>query len=311
MEVKTQFENLVIEGAAMRGYAYCGALLSLEEMGILSNMKRFAGTSVGAFFACCLAVGMSAKDLKSKLDRDLHPNDLIPYYCTPSLIYNLWKHYGMYSIDPLEKLLIKLIAPYVNKDITFQQLYEKTGKELVVVTCNLNKRIPVYLHRHSFPHLRIVDGVMMSVSIPLFFRPRLYDILGTPDYYVDGGIVNNYPIWIFNDLEKLKENRIEEIDDMCVSKKTLGLKILGSKEAHTPQVFVGRDIFKNVFQIVKDVINTLLLQLERSQINPCYLKQTIAIKTEGPDFVDMELSDDKKELLTHLGKAAVKEYFKL
>ena len=311
MEVKTQFENLVIEGAAMCGYAYCGALVSLENMGILEDIKRFAGTSVGAFFACCLAIGISAKELKNRLYEELNPNELIPDLCTLSLIYNIYKYYGMYSIDPLEKLLIKLISPYVNSDITFQQLYEKTGKELVIVTCNLNKRIPVYLHRYSYPNLKIVDAVIMSVSIPLFFRPRKYNIMGTKDYYIDGGIVNNYPIWIFNDIEKLKQCNYDQIDKNIVTYKTLGLKILGNKETNNSQVFMGRGIFENIFQFIQGIINTILLQIERNQINPLYLKQTIAISTESSDFINMELNYERKELLTKLGEMAVREYFKL
>src|SRR3972149_7838221 len=154
MEVKTLYENLVFEGAAMRGFAYTGALVSLQNMNILNNIKRFAGTSIGAFFACCMAIGMSPEQLHDKLDKELKSELLFPNYCFLRLIYNVWKYYGMYSSNSLKQFLIKLISPYVSPDITFVQLYEEKGKELVLVSCDLNIRKPVYLHRHSVPNMK-------------------------------------------------------------------------------------------------------------------------------------------------------------
>ena len=42
------YRNLVMEGAGVKGFAYAGALQVLDSMGILKNIQRVAGTSVGA-----------------------------------------------------------------------------------------------------------------------------------------------------------------------------------------------------------------------------------------------------------------------
>src|SRR5688572_12584201 len=55
--------NLVIEGAGVKGFAYSGALQVLDSMGILQNIKRVAGTSVGAIQACLLAIGYTSDEL--------------------------------------------------------------------------------------------------------------------------------------------------------------------------------------------------------------------------------------------------------
>ena len=39
----------------------------------------------------------------------------------------------------------------------------------------------------------------MSISIPLFFKPEgLRDSEGNVHIIVDGGVLSNYPIWIFD-----------------------------------------------------------------------------------------------------------------
>ena len=49
---EVKYENLVFEGAGIRGIAYCGALMELDEKGMLADIKRVGGTSSGAITAC-------------------------------------------------------------------------------------------------------------------------------------------------------------------------------------------------------------------------------------------------------------------
>lgn len=57
------FKNLVFEGGGVKGIAYGGALEILDEMGILKNIKRVAGTSAGAITAALLAIGYDYKEV--------------------------------------------------------------------------------------------------------------------------------------------------------------------------------------------------------------------------------------------------------
>ena len=51
------------------------------------------------------------------------------------------------------------------------------------------------LDKDTFP---IVDAVRMSMSYPFLFRPvELYQG-GQPHYVVDGGLLSNFPIWLFD-----------------------------------------------------------------------------------------------------------------
>lgn len=53
-----QIENIVFEGAGIRGIAYSGAINQLEQIGLLKNVKRVGGTSAGAITAMLLTFGL-------------------------------------------------------------------------------------------------------------------------------------------------------------------------------------------------------------------------------------------------------------
>lgn len=60
-------ENLVFQGGGPRGLGYIGFLEAMEENGMLSQVRRIAGTSAGAITAVLFALGYSAVELKEKL----------------------------------------------------------------------------------------------------------------------------------------------------------------------------------------------------------------------------------------------------
>ena len=94
-------------------------------------------------------------------------------------------------------------------DITDEQ-YERAKYRLHVIGSEVTSgqmlllpdALPNYQDKHgkqfdkdTFP---IVDAVRMSMSYPFLFRPvELYKD-GQPHYVVDGGLLSNFPIWLFD-----------------------------------------------------------------------------------------------------------------
>jgi NTE family protein len=46
------------------------------------------------------------------------------------------------------------------------------------------------------PSDQVADAVVASMTIPLFFRPFPF---GPNNYYVDSGLLSNFPAWLFDD----------------------------------------------------------------------------------------------------------------
>ena len=47
-------------------------------------------------------------------------------------------------------------------------------------------------------HLEVADAVRMSMSIPIFFEPYTVKVLGQDVVLVDGGMLSNFPVWVFD-----------------------------------------------------------------------------------------------------------------
>ena len=61
------FRNLVFEGAGVRNCAYAGAVMVLDEFGILPQIERVAGTSSGSIIATMLSVRYSAGEVRQEM----------------------------------------------------------------------------------------------------------------------------------------------------------------------------------------------------------------------------------------------------
>ena len=59
------------------------------------------------------------------------------------------------------------------------------------------------------PDVAVVDALLMSQSLPLFFEGLQFDgqQFGEGDYYADGGMILNYPLQIFDEQQFARNNR--------------------------------------------------------------------------------------------------------
>ena len=114
-------------------------------------------------------------------------------------IYRFFTHKGMhpgkYFLNWAEELVA---AKTGNKDTTFAELFNSEEYlELYLISSNLNtQNIDIFSYYDS-PNTKIAEAIRCSMSIPIFFEP--YVLNGFT--YTDGGVIDNYPIDIFDDNE--------------------------------------------------------------------------------------------------------------
>ncbi|XP_070567001.1 uncharacterized protein YqhO-like [Ptychodera flava] len=256
------FENLVFEGGGTKGIAYAGVMKVLDDVGVLPNIKRFGGTSAGAMIACMLAVGYSPNEVVEMMDKELGPLAVDHSFGILSLLPNLIRHYGW---NPGKKLFDwfgdKLAEkPEIgNRDITFKELYDRYGKELCIVVCNVTQMNAEYCHVKTTPDMPIRLAVRMSMSIPGFYQA----VKSNESVYVDGGVLVNYPVhcydgwWLslnaddsfivrlqpLSDIHKMwnKKRRFDKFNE-----KTLGVLLCSKSE---PEVFEEHIIDEEVTKI--------------------------------------------------------------
>ena len=192
------FRNLVFEGGGVKGIAYGGALYELEQMGVLSGIERVAGTSAGAITAVLLAVGYDHKEV-SDIVAGTNFND----FADDSLgivrdAERFISDFGWHKGDFFRKWVGKLISNKKGKkDLTFKELNESGNSlSLYLIATNLSDQVSeIFSHEHT-PEVEIRDAARMSMSIPLYFKCVRHG--KDRDIMVDGGVVWNYPLNIFD-----------------------------------------------------------------------------------------------------------------
>jgi len=185
-------EYLVLGGGGVRGAAYASALDELNRLlrfDFSKRLKGCAGTSIGSLYAAAVAYGMRTEDMLN-IARETSLIDLVSPH-----VSNLFSHRGL----DLGSTVISWIDTHIgSRMITFGEFYETTHIDLRVFVTNLNTCESECLSHASHPDLPVAKGVFTSMCLPPLFAP--VEMNGS--VYVDGGIMNNFPVSCFSSPEK-------------------------------------------------------------------------------------------------------------
>jgi NTE family protein len=277
-------ENLVFKGGGVLGIAYAGAIEALEKEGILSQVKRTAGTSAGAVAAVLISLGYSSNEIVKVLGNTnfkKFQDDLNPLKLT--------KKYGLYRGEKLLKWVQDIIHQKTgNKDLTFAELENQGYKTLKVFASDLNTTSLTEFSCDKTPNVKIAESIRASMSIPLFFDAwKFPDEKPNNHIYVDGGVLYNYPITAFGDLDKTLGFFIDinELDD-------------------------GLD-FNDVSSYLKHLFRTVLNAQDVDFFKTLESdKTTVIIKNKGIAITNFNLTKEQKDVLYLEGKNATLNYFK-
>lgn len=325
------FRNLVFEGGGVKGIAYIGTLGVLEEKGIISAIERIGGTSAGAINAILLGLGFSLKettDILWSLDFNEFMDDS---WGIARDTDRLITEFGWYKGDYFRKWIGTLIKEKTgNSESTFADIdamKTKRGfKSLYFMGTNLSTSFSEIFSAEHTPKYCIADAVRISMSIPLFFAAKR-SIRG--DVYVDGGVLDNYPIKIFDrvkyvqpdnsakteyyeKLNSLLADAERPISNYVYNKETLGFRLDTKEEISMfrDHAVPARKDVNNFFDYTWALIHTILESQQSSHLHNDDWDRTIYIDTLGVSTTDFDLPDDKKKELVKSGRNGALAYFK-
>ncbi|NRD80724.1 patatin-like phospholipase family protein [Bacillus sp. BRMEA1] len=283
----------VLSGGGIKGFALIGAYEEIESRGL--RFVRMAATSAGSIVAAFIAAGYTSQEiyqLIDEVDMDLMLDtrkSLIPFSFFKWLsVY--WK-LGLYRGVEFEKWMTEKLAAKGLR--TFSDLPPKT---LRVIASDLSNGTMIVLpddlekygiSSNSFP---IAKAIRMSCSIPYFFEPvRLRSITGI-NIIVDGGVLSNFPMWIF---DREDERKVRPV---------LGISLSASEYEHKKHTIKnGIQLFAALFETMKDAHDS-------RYISKKHAKNIIFIPTEGILPIEFHLTDIQKQELFTIGKEHAKNF---
>lgn len=333
----TRYRNLVFKGGGVRGIAYIGALKYLYEHNLMRTIERVAGTSAGAITALGVALFPSDFDnfklMTESLDYRKVPAEdderthklantkllaLAERYRDLALFKNLQcsmrllQEKGWYSSDYFYQWLRKTIAErfsiakeaYTFSDFNNSEIHKDRQPflQLYITGTDITNRTPRLFSFETTPDMEVALAVRISMSIPLFFETIEYQYPDTDEAqtYVDGGLMWNYPVNMFDDKKYAKKL----VDD--ANEETLGLFLYSAtKKRDYKPVKSILDYMDALFESISLVQEQLAIRTEKNYSRTIFIDDCGIMAT---DF-DIEKGDARYTSLFDSGYSATSGFF--
>ncbi|MBP2240842.1 NTE family protein [Cytobacillus eiseniae] len=284
----------VFSGGGIKGFALIGAYSEIEKRGF--RFKRVAGTSAGSIIAALIAAKYTSEEIYQLMDElDLEVfldsrKTFVPFAVTKWIM--LYWRLGLYKGDELEnwieeKLAIRGIRTF--SDLPSQALRivasDLTNSRLVVLPDDL---VNYGIDPGAFP---IAKAVRMSCSLPYFFEPVKLHVRRDVSIIVDGGVLSNFPMWLFDK------------DNVKKARPVLGVQL--------SQNIIDRpkNKIKNAIQMYEALFETMKNAHDARYISRKHAKNIIFIPVEGSLTTEFELTQEGKETLVEFGKKCTNQFF--
>lgn len=297
--------DVVLEGGGVKGIGLVGALAVLDKQGY--RRCRMAGTSAGAIVGALVAAGMAPEKLTTVMqtldytkfrDEGFVDRLNLPGK-TASFVFEKGIYEGEYLRnwlkDELEKLGVRTFADLrldENEDWVTDLPEEQRYKLVVIASDVTNGRMVRFPWDYKLygldPNQQLVaDAVRASMSIPFFYEPAKLN----GNYLVDGGMLSNFPIDIFDNTNEWP---------------TFGIKLSAKPEANQAINPVG-----NALEYSLAIWSTILSGHDQMHIDdPCAQARTMFVDTFDIKATNFDITADMQAKLHDSGVAQATKFFK-
>ena len=263
-------KNIVFSGAGLRIYTFLGFIKALNEHDLLKNIKNIIGTSSGSLIALLCILDFTYNEIEEII---LKINVSNLKNINSDNIINFFKDYGVDDGKNFERIINIILRTKVkNENITFKELYEITNKRLIITATCVNTMGIEYFDYETTPDISIKKVLLMSISIPLIFKPVKID----NKYYVDGGLISHYPIDYFKDTKE----------------ETLGILVTSSLNKFME--------INNIKDYIYNIMSCSFINL----IKNCYnnnKENTVLVENNTVNFLDFNIEYNTKISLIEEG----------
>jgi NTE family protein len=307
--------DLVLEGGGVKGIGLVGAYSVLRRSGY--QFRRVAGTSAGAIVGALVAADMPAELMEQTLRQvdytAFEDESFLDHLGIVGKSLSVLFEKGIYEGDHLRRWLDNLLVDLGKATFADLRLPPDPGGtlpperayRLVVHTADITRgrlvRLPWDYHLYGLDpdKQRVADAVRASMSIPILYEPVQWKGL-TPDgkktrsYLVDGGMLSNYPIEVF-----------DRTDGQPPRWPTFGLKLSARPASPTEEKF---DV-DGVLSLAKAMVGTMMNFHDQMHIDdPAAVARTVFIDTLDVNATDFHIDPETRSALFDNGRAAATKF---
>ena len=184
---------LVISGGGPTGFLTYGALRQLAKANFwkLADIQGIYGCSIGAFLGVIISLDYEWESLDDYFIK--RPWEKLVSATSSFNLVKIYEQKGLLN----EQIFLETFTPLLKaKDlpiqITLEELYAYNHIDLHLYTTNINSEQldKVDLSHKTHPKLSLIKALQMSMAFPIVFQP----VCNGEACYIDGGLLNNYPL---------------------------------------------------------------------------------------------------------------------
>jgi NTE family protein len=321
---KSIIADAVFEGGGVKGVGLVGALKTMEDAGY--SWRNVAGTSAGSIVAALVAAGYDAsetekilKGLDYKKMKDVKGID-IPFFTEiKNLLFDKGIYRGDYIKEWIDTLLSAKFAGKLdkNRSVKFKDLIIPNEEGILIGNKKYKRKYKLHIIATDITRgkmlilpediadygldpdeLDVSLAVRMSISIPLFFEPAYIKNFNyksgsgskwKKSVIVDGGVLSNYPVWLF-DVKGVPTH------------PTIGFRLGGSKNDS------NYNNIRTSFSLSLSVLQTMLDAQDEIHIEEMEYLRTIKIDTLGVSATDFGLTKEQADALFISGQKCAKSF---
>ena len=183
-------KHLVFSGGAQYGVTSYSAIEHIKEAGYIKydNIESIYATSAGTVNAVLFCLNIEKTLMYDYIINRHWSKDFL---LNPDSFTNLIFKKGLYEMNCFDNFFKPLFAiKDIDIDITMKDFYDKFKIFMEFNTICINSFEIKKINHITYPDIPVIQAVKMSSSIPLIFTPVYFD----NNYYIDGGVLINYPL---------------------------------------------------------------------------------------------------------------------
>jgi len=279
-----KFNELIIGSGGLNGLSYIGSLDIINNYYPIKNFIYLTGCSAGALICALINIHYSINEIKNIILNI----DLTSFFDIK--LINIINLGGFVETTNMRNLIKSMfLTKNIDINITFIELYNITDKILTINSVNQTLNRVEYFNYINSPNMKVIDGLIMSINIPLICTPILYN----NNKYYDGAILDPYPY-------NYHKNTIK-LGIMIYSESMKNFMVTNENNIvyeENKNIMLG-DTFNTIFLLYYNYLKLLYKKK---------LKNTIYITDEM--HTNIKMNNDEKENLINKGNKKTHLFFK-
>ena len=199
-------KHLVLSGGGPTGLLTYGAVSYLSKKGFwhLKDIESIYGCSVGAYMGVVFSLGYDLEWLDDYFIK--RPWEKLVASSAINLV-DVYEEKGLVSAQFITDSILPLLrGKDISEHITLAELYALNHIDIHLYATNINAVIleKVDLSHSTHPNLGLIKALRMTMAFPLLLQP----VFEEGGCYIDGGLLNNFPL---NDCIHREHCELDEI----------------------------------------------------------------------------------------------------